>query len=108
MAYRKNHKTFSESRKKKKRTKRSRQVFRQKLFQCTVMMGSVVFLSAAAFQKISDGQTNKAENISKEGAEAKTAAETEVNEETEEPFINILEAESSEMTITWDAAFSRR
>ena len=79
-----------------------------KLFQCTVMMGSVVFLSAAAFQKISDGQTNKAENISKEGAQAKTAAETEVNEETEEPFINILEAESSEMTITWDAAFSRR
>ena len=45
-----------------------------KLFQCTVMMGSVVFLSAAAFQKISDGQTNKAENISKEGAEAKTAS----------------------------------
>lgn len=38
------------------------------------MMGSVVFLSAAAFQKISDGQTNKAENISKEGAEAKTAS----------------------------------
>lgn len=74
MAYRKNHKTFSESRKKKKRTKRSRQVFRQKLFLCTVMMGSVVFLSAAAFQKISDGQANKAENISKEGAEAKTAS----------------------------------
>lgn len=67
-------KLFQKNRKKKKRTKRSRQVFRQKLFLCTVMMGSVVFLSAAAFQKISDGQTNKAENISKEGAEAETAS----------------------------------
>lgn len=71
MAYRKNHKTFSESRKKKKRTKRSRQVFRQKLFLCTVMMGSVVFLSAAAFQKFQTDRQIKQRTYLKKGLKLK-------------------------------------